>query len=103
MWSKPMTPDSSKVRAHPGQFIQGRTVDAVLHCELLYPRVDAHLRYDLLVHRPGIMTGWSRIECSDDMNQLWPALNEKEQKWTGLVWAVVQARLGLVEKTNWKE
>lgn len=91
------------VRAFPGQLVQGRTVDAVLTCELTYPRADAQLRYDLLVHRPGVMTGWSRLECADDMAQLWPALNEKEKQWTGLVWAVVQARLGRVEKTNWKE
>ncbi len=99
-----MTQSSNNpVRAFPGQLIQGRVVDAILTCEMEYPRPDARLRYDLLVHRPGVMTGWSRLESDDDMARLWPVLRDKEQQWVGLQWAVVSARLGLVEKTNWKE
>lgn len=98
-----MTPNSNSIRALPGQLIQGPVVDAVLGSDLEYPREDASLRYDLLIHRPGVMDSWSRLESDDDMNKLWLTLRDKEKQWHGLQWAVVSARLGMVEKTNWTE
>lgn len=88
------------VRAVHDCKIEGAVFDAALGCPMEYPREDAALRYDLLFHKPG-MDGWARVDSADEKAQLYPQARTYEGP--GVSWAIVLARVGVVDLTNFKE